>query len=88
MDKGTLPGGTTSNRPRPGQHFCCGGCDVPLQRYHVFSVMAYSEIPTFTTPAGRYASLDEAKAHCESVTYRMAVIDVMAESRDFIYCNW
>lgn len=39
-------------------------------------------------PAGRYDLLRDAIAHCESVTYKMGVMDAKAESRGFIYTNW
>lgn len=38
-------------------------------------------------PSGRYASLEDAIEHAESVTYKMGVMDSKAESRGFIYTN-
>lgn len=59
----------------------------PEGRYQVFSADEYRNYPE-VTPAGRYAWLRDAIKHCESVTYRMAVVDAKAESRGFVYCNW
>lgn len=59
----------------------------PDGRYLVFSTDEYQNYPE-VTPAARYVLLRDAIKHAESVTYKMAVVDSLAESRGFIYINW
>jgi hypothetical protein len=60
----------------------------PTGRYQVFSAMNYHTRYPNITPAARYDLLRDAISHADSVTYRMAVVDELAESRGFIYTNW
>jgi hypothetical protein len=58
--------------------------NTPDGRYQVFNVATYPD----SLPAGSYELLLDAINHADSVTYKMAIIDIKAESRGFIYCNW
>lgn len=61
----------------------------PAGRYLVISTHHLQEQGSANVvPAARYDILRDAIAHCESVTYRMGVMDSKAESRGFVYRNW
>lgn len=57
-------------------------------QFAVYSHDKWQEQFPNAVPAGRYDKLDDAKKHAESVTYKMVVVDMKAESRGFIYTNW
>lgn len=57
-------------------------------RYAVYSLDSYNPSIASVVPAGEYDSLDRAIAHAETVTYKMAVVDQLHESRGFIYTNY
>lgn len=59
----------------------------PTGRYLVFSADDYHDDQD-VIEAGRYVLLSDAIAHADSVTYKMAVVDSLQESRGFIYINW
>ena len=54
-------------------------------QYAVYSVDRYS---LDAIPAGEYDTLAKAIAHAETVTYKMAVVDRLFESRGFVYTNY
>lgn len=57
-------------------------------QFAVYSHDKWQEQFPNAVPAGRYDKLEDAKKHAESVTYKMVVVDMKAESRGFIYTNW
>lgn len=60
----------------------------PDGRYLVISSHHLQEQGQDVVPAGRYERLRDAIKHCESVTYKMGVMDAQSESRGYIYINW
>jgi len=59
----------------------------PYGRFAVYSYDKYqSQFPS-AVPAARYGDLDDAKAHADSVTYKMVVVDMQSESSGFVYMN-
>jgi hypothetical protein len=59
----------------------------PYGQYAVYSQDKYLALFPDAVPAARYDKLDDAKEHADSVTYKMVVMDMKAESRGFIYVN-
>lgn len=60
----------------------------PFGRYAVYSLDSYQNNYPNAVPAARYDDRIEAEKHADSVTYKMCVIDMTAESRGYVHFNW
>lgn len=59
----------------------------PYGQFAVYSYDKYQALFPNAVPAARYEKLDDAKSHADSVTYKMAVVDMRSESSGFVYMN-
>jgi hypothetical protein len=60
---------------------------APYGQYAVYSYENYRAMFPNAVPSARYDDIEHAKHHAESVTYKMVVVDMKAESRGLIYVN-
>jgi len=59
----------------------------PYGQYAVYSADNYQKLFPNAVPSARYDDLEHAKNHADSVTYKMVIVDMKAESRGLIYAN-
>jgi hypothetical protein len=59
----------------------------PYGQYAVYSADNYQKLFPNAVPSARYDDLEHAKNHADSVTYKMVIVDMKAESRGLIYVN-
>lgn len=59
----------------------------PYGQFAVYSYDKYQAQFPNAVPAARYNTLDDAKAHADTVRYKMVVVDMQSESSGFVYVN-